>query len=231
MRGSAGAILLAAGQGRRLGHDKSITAIAGRPVLSYGLGVLLQCGGIKKVVVTVREDVRQEVLAWVHREYGKESGRVEVIVGGKERQDSVLEGLKALGSGVEWVVVHDAARVLTSVGLVERVMASAERTGAAAAARKMTDTVREADEMGKVVRLLDREGLWRMETPQVVRSEVLRSGLGKAREGGKIVTDCLAAAEMVGVKGVLVEANEPNLKITVPADWALAEAWLGAAKK
>jgi len=117
VRGSAGAILLAAGQGRRLGHDKSITAIAGRPVLSYGLGVLLQCGGIEKVVVTVREDVRQEVLAWVQREYGKESGRVEVIVGGKERQDSVLEGLKALGSGVEWVVVHDAARVLTSVGL------------------------------------------------------------------------------------------------------------------
>ncbi|MCX6947349.1 MAG: NTP transferase domain-containing protein [Verrucomicrobia bacterium] len=74
MRGSAGAILLAAGQGRRLGHDKSITAIAGRPVLSYGLGVLLQCGGIEKVVVTVREDVRQEVLAWVQVEGGGDCG-------------------------------------------------------------------------------------------------------------------------------------------------------------
>jgi 2-C-methyl-D-erythritol 4-phosphate cytidylyltransferase len=156
---------------------------------------------------------------------------VEVIVGGKERQDSVSAGLEALGSGMEWVVVHDAARVLTSVGLVERVVAGAEITGAAAAARKMTDTVREADGAGKVLRLLDREGLWRMETPQVVRSEVLRSGLGKARENGKIVTDCLAAAEMVGVKGVLIEANEPNLKITVPSDWALAESWLGMGKK
>ena len=231
MRGSAGAILLAAGQGRRLGHDKSITAIAGRPVLAYGLEVLLKCRGIEKVVVTVRDDVRQEVLSYVQKEYGKQSGRVEVIVGGKERQDSVSEGLEALGSGVEWAVVHDAARVLTSVGLVERVVAGAELTGAAAAARKMTDTVREADGAGKVLRLLDREGLWRMETPQVVRSEVLRSGLGKARENGKIVTDCLAAAEMVGVKGVLIEANEPNLKITVPSDWALAESWLGMAKK
>ena len=231
MRGSAGAILLAAGQGRRLGHDKSITAIAGRPVLAYGLEVLLKCRGIEKVVVTVRDDVRQEVLSWLQKEYGKQSGRVEVIVGGKERQDSVSEGLEALGSGVEWAVVHDAARVLTSVGLVERVVAGAELTGAAAAARKMTDTVREADRAGKVLRLLDREGLWRMETPQVVRSEVLRSGLGKARENGKIVTDCLAAAEMVGVKGVLIEANEPNLKITVPSDWALAESWLGMGKK
>lgn len=231
MRGSAGAILLAAGQGRRLGHDKSITAIAGRPVLAYGLEVLLKCRGIEKVVVTVRDDVRQEVLSWVQKEYGKQSGRVEVIVGGKERQDSVSEGLEALGSGVDWAVVHDAARVLTSVGLVERVVAGAEITGAAAAARKMTDTVREADGAGKVLRLLDREGLWRMETPQVVRSEVLRSGLGKARENGKIVTDCLAAAEMVGVKGVLIEANEPNLKITVPSDWALAESWLGMGKK
>jgi len=231
VRGSAGAILLAAGQGRRLGHDKSITAIAGRPVLAYGLEVLLKCRGIEKVVVTVRDDVRQEVLAWVQKEYGKQSGRVEVIVGGKERQDSVSAGLESLGRGVEWAVVHDAARVLTSVGLVERVVAGAELTGAAAAARKMTDTVREADGVGKVVRLLDRDGLWRMETPQVVRSEVLRSGLGKARENGKIVTDCLAAAEMVGVKGVLIEANEPNLKITVPSDWVLAEAWLGMAKK
>ena len=102
MRGSAGAILLAAGQGRRLGHDKSITAIAGRPVLSYGLGVLLQCGGIEKVVVTVREDVRQEVLAWVQREYGKESGRVEVIVGGKREARFCFGGIKSLGkwSGV-----------------------------------------------------------------------------------------------------------------------------------
>jgi 2-C-methyl-D-erythritol 4-phosphate cytidylyltransferase len=199
--------------------------------LAYGLEVLLKCRGIEKVVVTVRDDVRQEVLAWVQKEYGKESGRVEVIVGGKERQDSVSAGLEALGSGVEWAVVHDAARVLTSVGLVERVVAGAELTGAAAAARKMTDTVREADGAGKVLRLLDREGLWRMETPQVVRSEVLRSGLGKARENGKIVTDCLAAAEMVGVKGVLIEANEPNLKITVPSDWALAESWLGMGKK
>ena len=231
MRGSAGAILLAAGQGRRLGHDKSITAIAGRPVLAYGLEVLLKCRGIEKVVVTVRDDVRQEVLSWLQKEYGKQSGRVEVIVGGKERQDSVSAGLEALGSGMEWAVVHDAARVLTSVGLVERVVAGAELTGAAAAARKMTDTVREADRAGKVLRLLDREGLWRMETPQVVRSEVLRSGLGKARENGKIVTDCLAAAEMVGVKGVLIEANEPNLKITVPSDWALAESWLGMGKK
>jgi 2-C-methyl-D-erythritol 4-phosphate cytidylyltransferase len=199
--------------------------------LAYGLEVLLKCRGIEKVVVTVRDDVRQEVLSWVQKEYGKQSGRVEVIVGGKERQDSVSEGLEALGSGVEWAVVHDAARVLTSVGLVERVVAGAELTGAAAAARKMTDTVREADGAGKVLRLLDREGLWRMETPQVVRSEVLRSGLGKARENGKIVTDCLAAAEMVGVKGVLIEANEPNLKITVPSDWALAESWLGMGKK
>jgi 2-C-methyl-D-erythritol 4-phosphate cytidylyltransferase len=200
-------------------------------VLAYGLEVLLKCRGIEKVVVTVRDDVRLEVLSWVQKEYGKQSGRVEVIVGGKERQDSVSEGLEALGSGVDWAVVHDAARVLTSVGLVERVVAGAELTGAAAAARKMTDTVREADGAGKVLRLLDREGLWRMETPQVVRSEVLRSGLGKARENGKIVTDCLAAAEMVGVKGVLIEANEPNLKITVPSDWALAESWLGMGKK
>ena len=231
MSGSVGAILLAAGQGRRLGHDKSMTAIAGQPVLAYGLRVLLDCRGIEKVVVTVREDVRKETEVWVKKNLGEEAKRVGVIVGGKERQDSVWEGLEALGAGVEWAVVHDAARVLTTVSLIERVIEEAQKTGAAAAARKMTDTVRLADGDGNVVKLLDREGLWRMETPQVVRRKILRGGLEKARMEAKMVTDCLAAAELAGAKGVLVEANEPNLKITVPSDWELAEAWLGSGKK
>ena len=231
MSGSVGAILLAAGQGRRLGHDKSMTAIAGQPVLAYGLRALLNCRGIQKVVVTVREDVRNDTEAWVKKNLGKEAKRVGVIAGGKERQDSVWEGLEALGEGLEWAVVHDAARVLTTVSLIERVIAEARKAGAAAAARKMTDTVRLADGDGNVVKLLDREGLWRMETPQVVRRKILREGLEKARVGAKMVTDCLAAAELAGSKGVLVEANEPNLKITVPSDWELAEAWLGSGKK
>lgn len=231
MSGSAGAILLAAGQGRRLGHDKSITAIAGRPVLAYGLEVLLGIRDIEKVVVAVRADVREEAKVWIGKNYPNDVKRVEVIVGGKERQDSVWEGLEALGGGAEWAVVQDAARVLTTAGLIERVMAGAKKSGAAAAARKMSDTVREADGQGNVVRLLDREGLWRMETPQVVRGTILRQGLQKARAEGKTVTDCMAAAELAGVKGILVEATEPNLKITLPSDWQLAEVWLKAGSK
>lgn len=225
MSGKAGAVLLAAGQGRRLGHDKSITSIAGKPVLAHGLEALLGCRGIEKVVVTVRSDVLEEASDWVKKSCGGEASRVRVIAGGAERQDSVWEGLTALGD-LEWAVVHDAARVLATSRLVEKVMGAAQKEGAAAAARKMEDTVRETDPQGKILCLISREGLWRMETPQVVRMEVLRKGLQKAREEKMVVTDCLAAAELAGVKGVLVEADEPNLKITVPADWGLAEAWL-----
>ncbi len=226
MNGKAGAILLAAGHGRRLGHDKSITSIAGRPVLAYGLDALLACREIERVVVTVRTDVLEEATTWVNKEFSSERARVRVIPGGKERQDSVGQGLEALGEGMEWAVVHDAARVLLTARLTEMVLAEARKSGAAAAARKMSDTVREADAHGRIVKLVNREGLWRMETPQVVRIDVLRAGLAKARSGKIMVTDCLAAAELVGVQGVLVEADEPNLKITTPADWLLAEAWL-----
>ena len=208
-----------------MGHDKSITSIAGKPVLAHGLEALLGCDGIERVVVTVRSDVLEEASDWVKKSCRGEAGRVSVIVGGAERQDSVWEGLTALGD-LEWAVVHDAARVLVTPRLVEKVMRAAQKEGAAAAARKMADTVRETDPQGKILRLISREGLWRMETPQVVRMEVLRKGLQKAREEKKVVTDCLAAAELAGVKGVLVEADEPNLKITVPSDWGLAEAWL-----
>jgi 2-C-methyl-D-erythritol 4-phosphate cytidylyltransferase len=208
-----------------LGHDKSITSIAGKPVLAHGLEALLGCCGIERVVVTVRSDVLEEASDWVKKSCGGQANRVKVIVGGAERQDSVWEGLTALGD-LEWAVVHDAARVLATPRLVKKVMEAAQKEGAAAAARKMADTVRETDAQGKILRLINREGLWRMETPQVVRMEVLRRGLQKAREEKKVVTDCLAAAELAGTQGVLVEADEPNLKITVPADWGLAEAWL-----
>ena len=180
---------------------------------------------IGSVMVTVRADVLEPARQWwATAKLAKD--RVRFISGGKERQDSVWEGLEALGRGVEWAVVHDAARVLTTRALIEKVMAAAQATGAAAAASKMSDTVRATDGDGKILRLVDREGLWRMETPQVVRAEVLRKGLTLAREKKVVVTDCLAAAELAGVKGVLVESGEPNLKITVPADWALAERWL-----
>jgi 2-C-methyl-D-erythritol 4-phosphate cytidylyltransferase len=223
--GSAGAVLLAAGQGRRLGHDKSITEIAGQPVLARPLRSLLECPAIGLVVVTVRTDVLDSARQWLEStDLAKE--RVRFIAGGKERQDSVWEGLQALGSSVEWAVVHDAARVLTTRSLVDKVMVAARTTGAAAAASKMSDTVRAADPSGKIVRLVDREGLWRMETPQVIRAEILRKGLVIAREKKILVTDCLAAAELAGVQGMLVESGEPNLKITVPSDWALAEVWL-----
>lgn len=217
---------MAAGQGRRLGHDKSITEIAGRPVFAHPLEALLAADGIGSVVLTVRRDVREAARGWVNQNLCKGAERVKVIEGGKERQDSVWEGLEALGDGVEWAVVHDAARVLTSRTLTERVLEQARRHEAAAAASKMSDTVRATDSSGQILRLVDREGLWRMETPQVVRRSLLRRGLEIARQGGTLVTDCLAAAELAGVKGVLVESGEPNLKITVPGDWALSEAWL-----
>jgi len=223
--GAAGAILLAAGQGRRLGHDKSITEIAGQPVLAHPLRPLLETRGIGMVVVTVRSDVLEPAKQWLAGTR-LPADRIRFIAGGKERQDSVWEGLEALGKAVEWAVVHDAARVLTTSTLVEKVMAGARTTGAAAAATKMSDTVRATDSSGKILRLVDREGLWRMETPQVVQAEVLRRGLAIARERKILVTDCLAAAELAGVQGVLVESGEPNLKITVPSDWALSEVWL-----
>lgn len=217
--------MLAAGQGRRLGHDKSITEIAGDPVFAHPLRSLLETRGIGMVAVTVRTDVLEPARRWLAGTKFP-ADRIRFIPGGKERQDSVWEGLEALGGSVEWAVVHDAARVLTRRTLIEKVMAGARATGAAAAASKMSDTVRATDSSGRILRLVDREGLWRMETPQVVRAEVLREGLKMARDRKILVTDCLAAAELAGVQGVLVESGEPNLKITVPSDWALSEVWL-----
>ncbi|MEY2851302.1 MAG: 2-C-methyl-D-erythritol 4-phosphate cytidylyltransferase, partial [Verrucomicrobiota bacterium] len=119
------------------------------------------------VVVTVRKDVVELAQKWLATT-DLPAAQVRFIPGGKERQDSVWEGLEALGNSVDWAVVHDAARVLTTRTLIEKVIQGAQTTGAAAAASKMSDTVRATDSSGRILRLVDREGLWRMETPQVV---------------------------------------------------------------
>jgi 2-C-methyl-D-erythritol 4-phosphate cytidylyltransferase len=140
------------------------------------------------------------------------------VVGGKERQDSVSNGLAAMSGSVEVVAIQDGARPCTSPSLIEATIAAARETGAAVAAMPVTDTIKESADGQLVARTVDRSRLWSVQTPQTFRVEVIRKALAEVQRRGLHVTDDAAACELIGQPVRLVRSSSPNPKVTVPTD-------------
>ncbi|MGE5636640.1 MAG: 2-C-methyl-D-erythritol 4-phosphate cytidylyltransferase [Nocardioidaceae bacterium] len=207
-------IVPAGGTGERLGAErpKAFVVMAGRPLLDWSVSVLRRA--CERVVVAVPPG------------YERPPDRV---TGGGSRSESVRNALMAAPEA-SVAVVHDAARPLVTLELVERCVAALEPgwEGAIAAAA-MTDTVKEAGPDGRVARTLDRSTLWRVQTPQVFRADVLRRALDRPVEELAAATDDAALVESLGGAVRVVEAPPENLKVTRPADLRVAEALLAAA--
>jgi 2-C-methyl-D-erythritol 4-phosphate cytidylyltransferase len=199
-------IIPAAGSGERLGSDgpKAFVVCGGRPLVDWSLDVL---GAVcDRVVVAVPEGLEGE-------------GRVR---GGASRSESVRLALAAAPEA-SVVVVHDAARPLVTADLVRGCIAALDGVEGAIAAAPMTDTVKEAGPGGVVELTLDRSRLWRIQTPQVFRADVLRRALDVSSEALAAATDDAALVEAAGGTIRVVEAPADNIKVTRPVDLALAE--------
>jgi 2-C-methyl-D-erythritol 4-phosphate cytidylyltransferase len=151
------------------------------------------------------------------------------VVGGAERQDSVAAGLAALGAEIDIVAVHDAARCLVDPADVSRAIAAARDCGAALLAVPAADTIKRV-RRGEVCETPPREECWLAQTPQVFRVEILREALEKAAAEGFLGTDDAQLVERLGGVVRVVEGSPRNIKITRPADLALAEQWLREAE-
>ena len=143
----------------------------------------------------------------------------DVCPGGRRRQDSVAAGLKKLND-CDWVVVHDGARPLVTVELIEQGLAEARETGAAAAAVPVTDTIKVAEDDRIVHQTPPRQNLWAVQTPQVFGYPIIAEAHHKAK--GE-VTDDASLVEQLGYKVKLYMGSYDNIKITTPDDLALAE--------
>lgn len=219
-----GAVVPAAGSASRMeGVDKLRAELGGVPVLARTLTALEQCPLIDEIVVVTRE----EQIGWVAelaRSYGI-SKLNTVVRGGADRAESVELGLKALSEGVELAAVHDGARPFVSPQVLEEVILTARRTGAAVPAVAVKDTIKEAED-GIVVQTLERSRLWAVQTPQVINADLLRGALQYCREEGIAVTDDCSAVEAMGKEVSLTHGEYENIKITTPIDLALGEAIL-----
>ncbi len=218
LTGMNSAIIVAAGQGTRMGPnvDKLFLEVAGRPVVAHTWQRFQDAVDIDEIVIVVRAGM-QTAFTELAGEF-KLSKPHRLVVGGAERQDSVWNGLEAISPRAKIVVIQDGARPCTSQELITATIEAARETGAAVAAQAVTDTIKESSDGQTVARTLDRSKLWAVQTPQTFRVEVIRQALVEVRRRGLHVTDDTAACELIGQPVWLVAGGWPNPKVTLPAD-------------
>ena len=212
------AVIVAAGRGTRMGPgmDKLFLPVAGRPLIAHTWRRFDDAACIDAIVLVVREGL-QPAFADLARAYEFHKPH-SFVAGGRERQDSVWNGLLALDATCEIVAIQDGARACTTAELIAATVHAARETGAAVAAQRISDTVKESKDGAWIEGHLDRSRLWTVQTPQTFRVEVICRALGVVRERGLTVTDDTAACELTGQRVRLVESPEPNPKVTTPAD-------------
>lgn len=220
-------VLPAAGKGVRAGGDrpKQYQPIGGRPMIEHTLERLAAHPLIAGLVVAIAADDRH--FAAMDSVGGKP---LVVATGGGERSDSVLAGLLALPPSVgdrDFVLVHDAARPCVRAADIARLVEMAGQGEGGLLGAPLRDTLKRADAACHSIDTEPREGRWRAFTPQMFRRGPLVRALRLAGEAGIVVSDEAMAMERLGVAPLLVEGSEDNIKVTTPADFALAEFLLG----
>jgi len=213
------AIIAAGGDSQRMGGiDKMFAPLCGRPVLGRVIDTFQSCKRIDQIIIVMNskniEDCRRLLAA---ERWPKVT---DICLGGKQRQDSVAEGLKRLKYS-EWVVIHDGARPLVTIDLIEKGLEAARETGAAVAAVLVADTIKLAGADAIVRQTLPRQNLRAVQTPQVFRIDVIQNTY---RHIFGDVTDDASLVEKAGYKVKLYTGSYDNIKITTPDDLAMAEA-------
>lgn len=218
---SVSVILLAGGRGKRMGASmpKQYLPLLGQPIALYSLYTFSQLREVKEIIVVCDpsyENVFKDTEVKVHVD-------LKFALPGKERQDSVYSGLQAVDGNSELVCVHDSARPLVSSGDVKKVLKDGWQNGAAVLGVPVKATIKEANSESFVLRTLDRKTLWEMQTPQVIKLELLRKGFDLVNRGGLEVTDDVSIVEHLKHPVYITEGSYTNVKVTTPDDLLLAE--------
>ncbi|CAN0899431.1 2-C-methyl-D-erythritol 4-phosphate cytidylyltransferase, chloroplastic [Linum grandiflorum] len=218
---SVSVILLAGGQGKRMGASmpKQYLPLLGQSIALYSFYTFSKMIEVKEIVVVcdpsysdVFEDAEEDI-----------DVDLKFALPGKERQDSVYSGLQEIDPSSELVCIHDSARPLVLPADVRKVIKDAAANGAAVLGVPVKATIKEADSESFVVKTLDRKTLWEMQTPQVIKPEVLKRGFELVNREGLEVTDDVSIVEHLKHPVFVTEGSYTNIKVTTPDDMLLAE--------
>lgn len=218
---SISAVILAAGRGRRMGaeENKIFLPLCGEVLLTRTVVALASCPRIAELVIVACPGEEGRVATAVPSDLAQ---RVRIVPGGILRRDSAEAGIRCAEG--ELLLIHDAARPLVDLPLIERVIDAVHSVGAAVPAVPVVDTLRRwrEDREGLDPTPVDRDRLVSIQTPQGFRSDLIRSSYAKATPGPLL--DDAAAVYAAGYPVAVVMGSRHNIKITSPEDLAFAEA-------
>jgi len=215
----ASAIIVAAGEGKRFGSPKQYSLLRGKPVLEWTLEKFEYHEAVNEIILVLKDESQRESFI---SEFSKIAA---VVSGGKKRQDSVHIGFNHVKpEKAEIVLVHDGVRPLIQKELISRVIEAAAKKGAVIPVIPVEDTVKEVS--GRtVLRTVEREDLYRVQTPQGFLYSVLKQALEWASEERYYGTDEASLVEKTGKEVFIIQGDPQNIKITTPEDLKIAEAF------
>jgi 2-C-methyl-D-erythritol 4-phosphate cytidylyltransferase len=218
-----GVVIVAGGSSTRTGGQelKQFRWVAGKPALLHSLQTFMTRPDVVSVVVVLPREYAADPPPWV---FQCDIDRLMISTGGRSRTESVANGLEDLPDEAAIVLIHDAARPLVCDDTIDRVITAVRRGKCAIAALPVVDTLKEVDEAGVIVRTVERERLWRAQTPQGFPREVIVRAHREARAQQISATDDASLCERLGIEVVVVRGGERAMKLTEEADFARAEA-------
>jgi 2-C-methyl-D-erythritol 4-phosphate cytidylyltransferase len=223
----ADAVIVSAGKGLRFmeGKKKQFHSLGGKPILAHTLDKFETCPLIRSILLVVGQEDMDYCLKEIieHYKFQKVS---QIVPGGKRRQESVKNGIDALPKDADVVAIHDGVRPFVTKAMIEDTIHSAERVGAVVLAMPVKDTIKVSNPDGTVLKTLDRESLWQIQTPQTFRVSVIKEAHYRAAEDGFVGTDDASLVERLGVKVHILPGSYTNIKITTPEDLFLANLFL-----
>ena len=221
-----GVIIVAAGSSARFGGSvpKQYLELAGTPVLLHALRPFTSHPEVAQVVVVLRREDAADPPEWLATLRGD---ILAIAAGGATRMESVAAGLGLLREECTVILVHDGARPFPSREVIDGGITSARRGVSAVPALPVAETIKRADDFGRIVGSVPRQGLWLAQTPQAFPREVLQRGHQAGRHGEVIATDDAMLVELLGEPVDLIPGSPRNLKITTASDLALATLYLG----
>ncbi|MDJ0830660.1 MAG: 2-C-methyl-D-erythritol 4-phosphate cytidylyltransferase [Desulfobacterales bacterium] len=227
MNATVYAIIVAAGKGLRMQDSvrKQYMVLAGKSILAHTLMTFNRCEGIDQIILAVpAEDIefcRQEILS--DAQLGK---RTRLVSGGKRRQDSVYNGLKAIKNDDGIVLIHDGVRPFVHQQQLLACIEGAHEKGACILGLPAFDTVKQVNANYEIVRTRQRDTLWLAQTPQAFELKIIKKAHATAAQDGFNGTDDASLVERMGVKVNIIPGSRSNIKITHPDDLKLARALL-----
>lgn len=213
-----GVVIVGGGQGARLKSaiPKAFIQLGSKPLYQYSLEVFQAHSKMEEIVLVVPPDFVSECAV---------TKKIKVVAGGQSRQDSVWNGLEALSRNIDAVLVHDAARPFLTTPIIDRLVARLKEGHNAIAAIPVSDTLKAA-EGNQIIKTVDRQGLWRAQTPQAFKRTDLRAAFVRAKKEGWMGTDEASLVERLGKTVHLVWGDPRNIKITTAEDLQQANSLL-----